>query len=177
MFAASSLAFRPSPCGDQRWLPQSRTQPLPGSCPYTLPSSSRCRRYLCPHCSCFGPPAHAARPPDNHLLVLDVSVSPQTAHRPEDRVPMVVSFPATCIFCHDSIGANSKCDLDLRHACLLEAAGGIPTRSNSPRSMLSAAISRSPCNTWIPTWLLVFDCQQQLKTPANSEPKIRSKLY
>jgi hypothetical protein len=31
----------------------------------------------------------------NHLLVLDVSVSPQTAHRPEDRVAMVVSFPAT----------------------------------------------------------------------------------
>uniref|UniRef100_A0A0A9DGD3 Heat shock 70 kDa protein n=1 Tax=Arundo donax TaxID=35708 RepID=A0A0A9DGD3_ARUDO len=32
-------------------------------------------------------------------------------------------------------------------------AGGMPTRSNSPRSLLSAAISRSPCKTRIPTWV------------------------
>mmetsp|Transcript_30208 Transcript_30208/g.81187 ORF Transcript_30208/g.81187 Transcript_30208/m.81187 type:complete len:316 (-) Transcript_30208:664-1611(-) len=32
-------------------------------------------------------------------------------------------------------------------------AGGIPTRSNCPRFLLSAAISRSPCITLMPTWV------------------------
>mmetsp|Transcript_37007 Transcript_37007/g.62319 ORF Transcript_37007/g.62319 Transcript_37007/m.62319 type:complete len:388 (+) Transcript_37007:1130-2293(+) len=32
-------------------------------------------------------------------------------------------------------------------------AGGTPTRSNCPSSLLSAAISRSPCSTLMPTWV------------------------
>jgi hypothetical protein len=53
---------------------------------------------------------------------------------------------------HDAVGVDVERDLDLRTP---RGAGGMPTRSNWPRSLLSAAISRSPWKTRIVTadWL------------------------
>jgi len=36
-------------------------------------------------------------------------------------------------------------------------AGGIPSKVNLPRDLLSAAIGRSPCSTWISTWVWLSD--------------------
>jgi hypothetical protein len=44
----------------------------------------------------------------------------------------------------DAVGVDVERYLDLRHAA---RQGGMPTRSNCPSSLLSAAISRSPWKT------------------------------
>ena len=52
----------------------------------------------------------------------------------------------------DAIGIDIKGDFDLRHTA---RSMGMPSRRKRPRVILSAAIGRSPCSTWISTavWL------------------------
>ena len=52
----------------------------------------------------------------------------------------------------DAIGINIESNLNLRNA---RGAGGMPSRMNLPSDLLSTAMGRSPCRTWISTcvWL------------------------
>mmetsp|Transcript_31350 Transcript_31350/g.91822 ORF Transcript_31350/g.91822 Transcript_31350/m.91822 type:complete len:209 (-) Transcript_31350:1227-1853(-) len=71
---------------------------------------------------------------------------------PQDRMTMFCSFPVPLSLADTLRMPSASMSKATSIWGTPRGAGGRPTRSNSPRFLLSAAISRSPCMTLIWTW-------------------------